>query len=140
MKSDHDIIVESMAARIRELEGELAAAANISHENSEKAYDLNNGIKIALSDFIVESTGDNTTLLDFDQYIDRHINRLSIFQPDLLDAYLWVFEGLINDDKLKANKHTGLSQADVERIKANAREYRSQLRHWDKTGEEPVKK
>lgn len=139
MKSDQEIIVESMAARIRELEGELETEKKNRHEEHEEKYQFNSCVKIFFSEFIIKSSGKDPKLLDFEKYIEAKIAESNVVDPALFEVYLWVFEGLVDNDRL-SNERSGLNPEDIERITINTEAYRSQLRHWEKTGEDIMKK
>lgn len=137
IKSDDQVVIESMAARIRDLEAQLENQARESHEKSEADYHFHTGTAIRFSNFMVRHLS-ITDLLAFEKHVDMELARYRAFQPDTLNAYLWIFEYMLDNDaglkKLKDN----LEKADFDRISSNADKYREQLRHWEKTGEEPT--
>ena len=131
MKSDNTIIIESMAARIRDLEEE----ARKSNEKADIKSDFEAGVKSAFSKFITQKqSADN--FLEFESHINHELTRFSKFQPDILEAYLWVFE-IANDEGLLEYAVSGLDDKSRARILGNIEKYRAQLKHWEKTGETP---
>ena len=130
-KSNDTVIIEAMAARIRELEGQIEN----QHLAAEEKYNFNSSVKSAFSEYITDkNSGD--TFLDFEKHINALIGKYRSFQPALLEVYLWVFE-IAMDEGLLNPSASGLDKASSERIINNVVKYRAQLKHWEQTGEPP---
>lgn len=126
MKSNDTVIIESMAARIRELEGQLSQ----QQQSIDTKNDCNIGAKSTLSDFIREQLGADT-LLDFERFIEVKLARNTSVQPDLLDAYLWVFEIAYDEGLLEPSAKNSLDEESSARLISNVRKYRAQLKAWE---------
>lgn len=136
-KSDNDIVIEAMTARIRELEQSLETQARELHEKSEAAHEYHSATALAFAHFILDKS-DVDEFLAFEQHIDSMLARFSKFQPDVLNAYLWVFEMALDDVDGLINLDERLDKVDFDRIAANVEKYNEQLLHWEKTGEAPI--
>ena len=136
VKSNDQIIIESMADRIRQLEKSLAEQAKQAHEESEAAHSFHAATSLAFAHFILDKSSVDE-FLAFEQHINEMLARHSTFQPDVLDAYLWVFEMALDDVDGLLNLDERLDKADFDRIEANVKKYDKQLEHWKKTGKAP---
>lgn len=133
MKETTDIVIESMACRIRELEGLVAE----QHKKSEALYEYNAGIKLAFSAYIRSSNATTTTntasILNFEKYMMERIESRTITQPDFLDAYLYVMEIAIDNGDIEPSDDGLVSEADYKRIEDNIEKFNKTLDSWKKT-------
>lgn len=132
IKSDQEVIIESMAERIRGLECELKTFKEYTHEENESQYNIGVAIKGAFDDFIRSQDKSvkerQETLLNFEQYIESELEEAhqGDSRKGLLEAYLWVFEIANGEDELEGGDQN--YKAAVARITANMNKYNKELR------------
>lgn len=129
-KSNKKIILESMAARIRELETQVEKQGN----TNDAINSLNTSLIESFARYFTDK-GDAAQLLEFERHIDKLLLEYdTILQPDVLYAYLGVFETVKWDDLLdNDNIYDDNRKANVN---SKIKSYQEQLQKWVDGGRE----
>lgn len=130
MKTDNEVVFESLVARIRDLESELAA----SNEKAEAVHQYNVSVTLAFSKYIrcagLMSNGESV-LANFEEKLSTDISKGGAVE-DSVEAYLWVMEIARDEGLLEPNGSHSISEAYAESIEAKITEYNAILVEYRK--------